>query len=71
MQPVDTYLDFSSAAKQFWAAPDEALFPQAALVAVTGLSNAHFERCRWQVPARGSSSLVAWSAIESRMSLLG
>jgi predicted DNA-binding transcriptional regulator AlpA len=48
MQPVDTYLDFSSAAKQFWAAPDEALFPQAALVAVTGLSNAHFERCRWQ-----------------------
>jgi hypothetical protein len=33
--------------KQFWAAPDEALFTQKDLEAVTGLSGAYFERARW------------------------
>ncbi len=32
---------------EFWAAPDEALFPQAVIEAVTGLSAASFERWRW------------------------
>ena len=48
MQPVETSLDLTSAVNQFWAAPDEALFPQTALVAITGMSNAHFERARWE-----------------------
>jgi hypothetical protein len=44
MQPIETPVDLSSAVTQFWRAPDEALFGQTVLVAVTGLSNAHFER---------------------------
>ena len=47
MESVDTHLDMSSAVCQFWAAPDEALFSQAVLVAITNLSNAFFERARW------------------------
>jgi predicted DNA-binding transcriptional regulator AlpA len=47
MESVETHLDMSSAVSQFWAAPDEALFPQAILVAITNLSNAYFERGRW------------------------
>jgi predicted DNA-binding transcriptional regulator AlpA len=47
MESVDTHLDMSSVVCQFWAAPDEALFPQAVLVAITNLSNAYFERGRW------------------------
>jgi hypothetical protein len=46
MEPVDLHLELSSAVKQFWAAPDEALFPQTVLAAVTNLSNAYFERAR-------------------------
>jgi predicted DNA-binding transcriptional regulator AlpA len=47
MGTFDTGLDLSSAVAQFWSAPDQALFPQTVLVAVTGLSHAHFERARW------------------------
>jgi predicted DNA-binding transcriptional regulator AlpA len=48
MEPVDLHLEQSSAVKQFWAAPDEALFPQTVLAAVTNLSEAYFERARWE-----------------------
>jgi predicted DNA-binding transcriptional regulator AlpA len=48
MEPVDLHLELSSAVKQFWAAPDEALFPQTVLAAVTNLSEAYFERARWE-----------------------
>jgi predicted DNA-binding transcriptional regulator AlpA len=48
MEPVDLHLELSSAVKQFWAAPDEALFPQTVLAAVTNLSNAYFERATWE-----------------------
>lgn len=48
MDPNEQVLDLSSSVRQFWTAPDEALFPQTALVAITGLSNAYFERSRWE-----------------------
>jgi predicted DNA-binding transcriptional regulator AlpA len=44
---VETPLDRASAVTQFWNAPDEALFPQPVLTAITGLSAAFFERGRW------------------------
>lgn len=40
-------VDVTSIINQFWAAHDEALFPQPALEAITGLSSAYFERGRW------------------------
>lgn len=45
MQPVETPLD--SVVSQFWRAPDEALFSQTALTAITGLTAPFFERARW------------------------
>ncbi len=48
MDSIEQALDLPSSVRQFWAAPDEALFPQTALVAITGLSNAYFERSRWE-----------------------
>jgi predicted DNA-binding transcriptional regulator AlpA len=47
MEPIEPIVDLSSLVRQFWAAPDEALFPQTVLVAITGLSAAYFERGRW------------------------
>ncbi len=32
---------------EFWASPDQALFTQETLSAVTGLSHSFFERARW------------------------
>jgi hypothetical protein len=47
MEHGDTPLDVASVVKQFWEAPDEALFTQKDLEAVTGLSGAYFKRGRW------------------------
>lgn len=48
METVEIQLDVPSAVSQFWKAPDEALFRQPVLVAITGLSAAFFERARWE-----------------------
>jgi hypothetical protein len=47
MEHGDIPLDVASVVKQVWEAPDEALFTQKDLEAVTGLSGAYFERGRW------------------------
>jgi hypothetical protein len=47
MEPVETPLDRTIAVNQFWSSHDDSLHPQAALVAITDLSDAYFERGRW------------------------
>lgn len=47
MEHGDTPLDVPRLVKQFWEAPDEALFTQKDLAAVTGFSESYFERGRW------------------------
>lgn len=39
--------DQASVIAEFWAAHDEALFPQSTIEAVTNRSGASFERARW------------------------
>jgi predicted DNA-binding transcriptional regulator AlpA len=47
MQNLELAPDVSSMVGQFWGAPDQALFTERTLVALTGLSEAYFQRARW------------------------
>lgn len=44
---ANTPQTIENASAQFWAAHEDALFPQFTLTAITGLSGAYFERARW------------------------
>ena len=47
METLELVTDESSMVNQFWSAPDQALFTERTLVALTGLSEAYFQRSRW------------------------
>ena len=47
METLEFAPDVSSTVGQFWDAPDQALFTERTLVALTGLSEAYFQRARW------------------------
>jgi predicted DNA-binding transcriptional regulator AlpA len=47
MRTLEFAPDASSMVSQFWGAPDQALFTERTLVALTDLSEAYFQRARW------------------------